>query len=169
SHDSTKNPLPYNKKFDFVRKLFPYANIVDDPKAKTAFHVCKILSDQGYKDVTLVVGDDRVDTFKREIQKYIKDPKDPSFDKNKHYAFDKFSVVSAGRRDANATGVEGASGTKMREFVKNGDISSFISATPTKNVSLARAIYNAVKKNLKENMQPNLDDFQTEIINEDSM
>src|SRR5690606_24251958 len=60
SHDSTKNPLPYNKKVDFVRKLFPYANIVDDPKAKSAFHVCKILSDQGYKDVTLVVGDDRV-------------------------------------------------------------------------------------------------------------
>ena len=168
-HDSSKNPIPYGKKVDFVRKLFPYANIMDDTKAKTAFHVCKILSDQGYKDVTLVVGDDRVQSFRTEINKYVVRASDPKFDKNKHFDFEKFTVVSAGRRDPNATGVEAASGTKMREFAKNNDIDSFMAATPTKNVSLARSIYNSVKKNLRENMQPDIDDPETEIFYEDSM
>lgn len=169
SYDSIKNPIPYNKKIDFVRKLFPYANIVDDSKAKSIFHVCKILSDNGYRDVTLVVGDDRADIFLKEIQKYIKKPEETGFDKNKHYIFDKFTVISSGQRDPNSSGVEGASGTKMREFVKKGDVDSFIQATPTKNITLARAIYNTIKKNLRENNQPDLDDLQSMIINEDAM
>lgn len=150
SFDTSKNPIPYKDKVSFLRQLFPNANVIDDPNAHTAFHVAKILSDEGYRDVTMVVGSDRVQEFKTSIGKYIKDRKDPNFDPKKHYSFDKWTVVSAGERDPDAQGVEGMSGTKMREAVKKGDLKAFASGIPTKNARLVKKIFDTVKKNLKE-------------------
>lgn len=150
SHDPAKNPIPYNEKLDHLRNLFPDANVVDDPKAVTAFHVMKSLSDEGKKDVTMVVGADRVEDFKQSIGKYVKSDKSPGFDASKHYNFDRFHVTSAGARDENASGVEGASGTKMRGYARSGDFNSFAANTPTKNLGLARKIFNSVKNNLTE-------------------
>lgn len=150
SHDSNKNPIPYKNKVGHLRKLFPNANVQDDPDAHTAFHIAKKLSDGGYTDVTMVVGQDRIEEFRKSIGKYVKPRSDKSFDSKKNYGFDKFNVVSAGDRDPDAAGVEGASGTKMREFVRNDDFASFAKNTPTKNASIARGIFNDMKKNLKE-------------------
>ena len=154
SHDSDKNPIPYDRKVSHLRKLFSHANIVDDRNAHTAFHIAKSLSDDGYDDVTMVVGQDRVNSFKSEISKYVKNPKAKDFDPKKHYKFKRFDVVSAGDRDPNAKGVEGASGTKMREFVRTGDFESFMKNTPTNNVRVARGIFNDMKRNLREDRDP---------------
>ena len=43
SHDSVRNPLPYQHKIQFLRQLFPWANIVDDPKAVNLFAICRDL------------------------------------------------------------------------------------------------------------------------------
>lgn len=148
SFDHAKNPIPYKDKVSFLKQLFPQANIEDDPNAHTAFHVAKILSDEGYRDVTMVVGSDRVEEFRTSIGKYIKDRNDPKFDPKKHYSFDKFNVVSAGERDPDAAGVEGMSGTKMREAAIKGDLKAFASGIPTNNVKLVKKIFDVVRKNL---------------------
>lgn len=150
SEDNTKNPIPYRNKIKHLRSLFPDANIVDDPKAISPHHVAKSLSDQGVRHVRMVVGADRADEFKNSIGKYVKRDTEPGYDPKKHYNFHSFDVLSAGDRDPDAEGAEGASGTKMREFAKKGDIKSFMQNTPTKNAKVARGIYNDVRKNLKE-------------------
>lgn len=154
SHDNHSNPIPYDKKVKHAKALFPHANIVDDPDAKSPHHVMRKLSDEGYKHVDMVVGDDRVKEFKDQIGRYVKKDTDPDYDPKKHYNFHKFNVVSAGARDPNAKGTEGASGTKMRGFAKSGDFESFAKNTPTKNVHLVKKIFNDVKNNLKEGVEP---------------
>ena len=150
TEDNTKNPIPYRNKIKHLRSLFPDANVVDDPNAISPHHVAKSLSDQGVRHVRMVVGADRVDEFKNSIGKYVKRDTESGYDSKKHYNFHSFDVLSAGDRDPDAEGAEGASGTKMREFAKKGDIKSFTQNTPTKNAKVARGIYNDVRKNLKE-------------------
>lgn len=157
STDTNKNPIPYRDKIEILRQLFPNANIVDDPQAATAFHICKALSESEYDEVIMVVGSDRVREFKQSIGKYVKDRKDPDFSPQKNYGFSKFDVVSAGERDPDNEGVSGLSGTKMREFVRKDDFASFAKGIPTNNARLAKKVFDIIKKNLQEEF----------IINED--
>lgn len=163
SQDNSKNPIPYKDKVGYLRSLFPHANVEDDPHAHTAFHVAKSLSDQGYKHVTMVVGQDRVGEFQKSIGKYVKKDTDPDFDPKKHYNFDSFKVVSAGDRDEKAGGVAGASGTKMRQWAKEGNFKDFASNTPTTNLHLSRKIFNSVKKNLSESVENGHEAFRPEM------
>lgn len=144
SQDSRKNPLPFNVKVTLLRKLFPGVDVPMDRDAKTIFHVLKSLDQQGYDDVTLVVGSDRVKEFDTTIRKYL----------GKDYNFNNFEVVSAGNRDPDAQGVEGISASKMREFVKTDDFSGWQSGFPVNDVSLARRAFNDVKRYMKEHADP---------------
>jgi nicotinamide mononucleotide adenylyltransferase len=120
SNDVKKNPIPYKDKIKFLKKLFPKASIQDNPKLKTPFQILEWLSDQGYKDVTMVVGGDRVVEFEKKIRPYV-DQKDPN---KPHYNFDKFEVVNSGERK------QGVSGTDMRKHVENDDYKSFKAGAP---------------------------------------
>jgi hypothetical protein len=144
SHDAVKNPLPYQTKVTFLRQLFPGLNVVDDPNATTAFAICKKLSDEGYDDVTMITGGDRVAEFKRSIGKYVLPRDNPKFDPKKNYGFKKFDVINSGERKA------GISGTDMRKYIKAGKFDKFMSVAPTTNKALARKIFNAAKQNLAE-------------------
>lgn len=154
THDSSKNPIPYPNKVQHLRKLFPEANIVDDPDAISPHHVIHKLAQQGHRHITMVVGQDRVPEMQRSIGKYIKKSDEPDFDPKKHYDLEHFKVVSAGDRDPDADGEEGASGTKMRSFAKNGDFKSFAKNTPTNNIKVAKDIFKDVKNHLKEDTNP---------------
>jgi hypothetical protein len=144
SHDNNKNPLPYPMKVQFLRQLFPWANIIDDPKAINAFAICRELSNKGYDDVTFVVGEDRVPDFENQINKYVLPKTDPKFDPRKHYAFKSFKVISSGARH------EGVSGTVMRQFIRQGKFDQFMKVAPTNNKVLAKRIFNSAKQNLAE-------------------
>ena len=144
SQDPRKNPLPYRAKVTFLKQLFPGINVVDDPQATTAFAICKKLSDEGYDDVTMITGGDRVAEFKRSIGKYVLNRKDPKFDPKKNYGFSKFDVINSGERKA------GISGTDMRNYIKSGKFDKFMSVAPTSNKILARKIFNTAKQNLAE-------------------
>jgi hypothetical protein len=85
------------------------------------------------------------------MSKYIRNPKSKDYDAKKHYGFNSFEVVSAGKRDPNDKGLAGASGTKMREYVAKDDFKSFAKFTPTNNVQLIRKIFTTVKRNLAIN------------------
>lgn len=153
SQDDRKNPLPYVDKVKILRRIFPDVEFPIDTKIKIAFHAMSQISSEGFEDVTLVVGSDRVKDFKTVFSPYIKKKSDPDFDSRKHYDF-KFKVVSAGERDPDAAGVAGMSASKMREFVKKDDINSFIKGFPSRNTNLARNTFNTIKRNLSENVEP---------------
>ena len=148
SNDPKKNPLSHTDKVKFMKQMFKKANIVNDKKIITPFHAAKQLSDQGYKNVILVVGGDRVADLRKQISQYInhKDPK-------KAFYFDSFKVVSAGKRDPDSSDISGMSASKMRKAVSDKDFDMFMKGMPDSvSKTAAKKLYNAIAKgmNLKE-------------------
>lgn len=146
SQDAKKNPLAYKDKVKVIRKMFPkYArNIMLNPKVKTAMDAASQLYNEGYVNLVMVVGSDRITEFETLLKKY-------NGQKGRHgfYNFNKINVVSAGDRDPDAEGVAGMSASKMRAAASSGDFTQFSQGIP-KNVSNAdtKAIYNMVRKGM---------------------
>jgi len=142
-----KSPLLLKDKLYYMKRFFPKANIIDDPNASSAFDVCQKLSDEGYKNVVMVVGSDRVREFRDGIGKYI----GPD-----GYNFDSFEVVSAGERDPEAEGVAGMSASKMRAAVSDNDFQLFKSGLPSKATDRdAEKLFNVLQKiiGIKESVE----------------
>jgi len=115
--EKSKNPLNWNTKVGFMKQVFPQANIMKISEVKTPHHVIEYLEKEGYTDVYLVVGSDRVKEFEDRWLPYATE------------AFDNAGVISAGARDPDAEGVSGMSATKARDASKEGDIGKFRAAT----------------------------------------
>ena len=122
SQDPKKNPLDPGSKIKYMRLAYPdHANsIVDSDDMRTIFDVLKALDADGYSDVRIVVGGDRVSEFNSLATKYNGDL----------YTFDQIKVVSAGGRDPDAEGVEGMSASKMRKAAVEGDFDTFDEGIP---------------------------------------
>lgn len=146
SQDPSKNPLSARQKMTFLRQIFPGVNFVDDPAARSAFIIAKKLADEGYEDVTFVVGADRVNEFKTSMSKYVKPKTAKDFNPKIHYPFKKFQVVSSGARK------KGISGTDLRNAVRKGDFATFARASAAKDKTLAKKIYATTKAQLNEHM-----------------
>ena len=144
SHDPAKNPLSAAQKIRFLRQIFPGVNFVADRSAITAFAICRKLADEGYDDVTFVVGDDRVADFRTQLSKYVKPKTAKDFNPKIHYPFKHFEVVSSGARK------QGISGTDLRAAVRKGDFATFAKASAARDKSLARKIFSATKSQLNE-------------------
>jgi len=122
SQDAKKNPLDYSAKVKHVRKMFPRhaRRVLINKKVRTAFDAASYLYEQGFKNLVMVVGSDRVREFKTLLDKY-------NGEKGRHgfYNFKNIQVVSAGERDPDAEGVEGMSASKLRAFAADNDFASF--------------------------------------------
>ena len=146
SQDAKKNPLSYSDKIKHTRKMFPKhaRNIMVDKSVKTAINAMVALYDQGYKSVTMVVGDDRITEFDVLLNKY-------NGTKARHgfYNFKSIKVVSAGKRDPDSAGVEGMSASKQRENASKNDFVSFSQGVP-KSMSNpdTRKLFNDVRKGM---------------------
>lgn len=141
-----KDPLSYSDKVKHVRKMFPKhaRSVMIDKDVKNVFDVASRLYDQGYKKITMVVGDDRVREFDVLLNKY-------NGTKARHgfYNFQSIRVVSAGKRDPDAEGVEGMSASKQRENASKNDFVTFAQGVP-KSMSDkdARKLFNDVRKGM---------------------
>jgi len=146
SQDAKKNPLSYSDKIKHLRKMFPKQgrNIIVDKTARNAIDIATKLYDMGYKRITMVVGDDQVRTFDVLLNKY-------NGKKARHgfYNFESINIVSAGRRDPDAEGVEGMSATKMRQAATDNDYQTFAQGIP-KSMSDkdTRKLFNDVRKGM---------------------
>tara|TARA_B100000941_G_scaffold49173_1_gene31096 strand:- start:2287 stop:3612 length:1326 start_codon:yes stop_codon:yes gene_type:complete len=143
SQDSKDNPLAYSEKIKYARKMFPKHSrfIIMNNKIKTIFEVCVSLYNEGFRSIALVVGSDRVSEFKSLISKYNGQSARHGF-----YNFKNIDIVSAGQRDPDAKGAEGASGTKQRGYAKNNDFSNFSLGLPKSvNDKDAKSLFNAVR------------------------
>ncbi len=133
-----KDPLSYNDKFRFAKKAF---GIVQRSQSKQIFQILPEIEKEGFTDIIMVVGSDRIGEFDRVLQKY----------NGKDYNFNSIKTVSSGDRDPDAQGVEGMSGSKLRGVAMSGDEKIFKSGLASKLSDADKTkIYNLVRKNLKE-------------------
>jgi len=141
SVDKKKNPLTHKQCVWYLRKFFKKKVLIPDASARTVFDICNALYDQGYKEIIMVVGSDRVREFDALIKKY-------NGTKARHgfYKFDDIQVVSAGERDPDADDVSGMSASKMRAAAEQGDFDTFKDGAPDKKA--APKLYKDVRKGM---------------------
>ena len=144
SQDKDKNPLQYKEKLKLARKMFPRhaRSIVMSPKARNVMEVASAIYNEGFKNVVMIVGSDRVNEFTARL-------KAVNGKKGRHgfFNFAKIDVVSAGNRDPDAEGTEGMSASKMRAAANSGDFSQFAQGLPKAiNNAEAKKVYNAIRK-----------------------
>jgi len=147
SADSKNNPLTYSDKVKYARKMFPRhaRSIIIDKKVITPFHALSAMYNSGFKKVIMVAGSDRVKEYDLRLNKY-------NGKKGTHGFFNfegGVKVVSAGQRDPDGTGAEGASGTKQRGYAKNNDFTGFAQGL-SKAISNpdAKKMFNAVRSGM---------------------
>ena len=144
SQNQNKDPLPYAKKVAYMRKMFPKhkRSIAVDKNPRTAIDIATTLYNQGYRDVTMVVGSDRVKEFETLLKKY-------NGVKARHgmYKFDNIKVVSAGDRDPDAEGVTGMSASKMRKAASDGNMDDFMKGLP-RGFKDGKSLYRDIRKNM---------------------
>jgi len=126
SQDANKNPLDYNTKVKYMKRMFPkHSRSIKSDKVRTAIDVAVKLHDEGFRNLTMVVGSDRV----REFQKLLDDYNGKEA-RHGFYDFKTIKVKSAGERDPDAEGISGMSASKMRKAAQNNDYDSFKQGLP---------------------------------------
>ena len=122
SQDPKKNPLDADTKVSVMRQMFPQHSerIVNDGANRTIFDVLKKAHNDGYTNVRIVAGQDRVKEFDKLSQNY----------NGQLYQFDNMEVISSGDRDPDAEGMEGLSSSRMRLAAAEGDFKTFRAGLP---------------------------------------
>lgn len=123
TQDKKKNPLDPDTKISYMRKMFPdhSERIVNDPNYRTIFDVLKKAHNDGYSNVRIVGGADRVKEFERLSNEY----------NGQLYQFDIIDVISSGDRDPDSNkGIEGVSASRLRLAAAEGDFMTFRSGLP---------------------------------------
>ena len=90
SNDPQKNPLEPGEKTEMMKKMFPQHSdsIVNDDSIKTIFDAFKVADEEGYTNVNIVVGSDRISEFDSLLQKY----------NGQMYNFEEINTISARKR-----------------------------------------------------------------------
>ncbi len=112
------DPLSPDRKLHYAKKIFPKLAKQIRSGPRDPVGVLKELQTQGYDDVVLVVGSDRVSAMQW-IKRY----------NGKDYTFRKLDIISSGERDADGDTFS-ISGTKMRRAAAAGDFDSFRAGIP---------------------------------------
>jgi|TARA_B100000809_G_C15102888_1_gene517604 hypothetical protein len=150
SQDSKKNPLDYKDKVKWMKKMFK-------PKGQNIFKyskdqpndvmkVASLLHDKGYEQITMVVGSDRINEFKKLLSQYngVKD-KPHGF-----YDFKKIDIESAGERDPDADDATGISASKLRSLAIDSDFETFKTGLPDAlSERDKRKLYQLLRKQMK--------------------
>jgi hypothetical protein len=158
SQDKKKNPLDYNTKINLGKRAF--GKMVTKSSARNIIEILKQLESEGFTDVTIIGGSDRVPEFTTLVNKY----------NGKEYNIPTISVVSAGERDPDAEGVEGMSASKLRGLAQAGEFEKFKQGVPSKfSKNDILKMYNTIRSVMEEMeddfTDQELDDFLEEIGN----
>ena len=122
TQDKKKNPLDADTKVSVMQKMFPKHKdkIINDKNNKTIFDVLKKAHTDGYANVRILGGADRVKEFEKLTGNY----------NGKLYQFDNVEIKSAGDRDPDSDDVTGMSASKQRKAAAEGDIKTFMKGVP---------------------------------------
>ena len=141
SQDKKKNPLDADTKVEFMRTMFPQhsSRIANDQNTRTIFDVLKKAHNDGYTNVRIVGGADRVKEFDKLANNY----------NGALYQFDNIEVVSAGDRDPDSDGVEGLSASRMRLAAAEGDFKTFrLGLPPDLTRKQALSVFDRVRESM---------------------
>ena len=141
SNDPKKNPLDPNTKVDIMKAMFPQHanNILNDTNNRTIFDVLNAANNDGYANIKIVGGADRVKEFTKLANNY----------NGKLYDFDKVDVISSGERDPDADGVEGLSASRMRLAASENDFKAFSKGLPKDlDKDTKKQIFTAVRSSM---------------------
>lgn len=132
------NPLFWEDKMNVLKDYFPSTKIVyveDSVK-----DILKYAETEGYKYLVMVVGEDRVDNFKK---------------------LKNVEVISAGKRSKYSKTVTGISSTKMRNYAKKDDFKNFKKWLPDYRSSEApQKLFDLVKKGIQMKRNKLKEDFK---------
>ena len=121
--NSKTDPLSYSEKADYIQGTGKFTDVeIGDPTVTTIVQALQKLMNEGRTRVIMIAGSDRVDSFQKFLNQYNKQTDKKG---NLVFDFDSVDVVSSGERDPDETGVAGASASKAREAVANGDFATF--------------------------------------------
>ena len=157
TQDAKKNPLDVDTKVKYLKKMFPGINFkAANEDVRTFIEMAAKLSEEGYKNLVMIAGSDRIEEYQKLLDKY----------NGKDFKFNSIKVVSAGERDPDADGAAGMSGTKMREAAIKGDFKAFRSGIPkTLSDKETKELMEKVRKIMvKEEF--NVDEAFTQILTE---
>jgi hypothetical protein len=142
-----KDPLVYESKIKYSRKAFPKhaRSIVKSENVKTPFDALVELYNEGFTNVVMMVGSDRLEEFNNRLNLY-----NGKEGRHGFYLFENgIEVISAGFRDIDSDGVDGASSTKLREYANDGDFRTFSQYLPEGlNNTEAKKLFNEVRVGL---------------------
>ena len=170
SQDSVKNPLSPSVKLNYMMMIKNYAAYIKIAPSNMVLELATKIYNMGYKNITMVVGSDRISEFKSILTKY-------NDERNRHgyYNFKNIKVVSAGERDPDEEGVTGMSASKLRNYAAKGDLKNFKRGVPGNlNDKQKNDLFFAVRKGMglsvslaadfepKEDKLKTLQEFETQ-------
>jgi len=145
SNDPKRNPLSYNDKIKFLRKMYPQhgRNIIEDKNIKMLWDIAVKTYKEGFTQLNMVVGSDRVQEFQKLLPKW-----NGKEARHGYYNFkDGINIISAGERDPDANDVTGMSGTKLRGYVQDNNFEKFLTVMP-KGFGQAKELFNTIRKGM---------------------
>ena len=142
--DSISNPLNPALKISYMKSMFPeYGDyIIDSEDAKTIFDILESLYGDGYSDVILVVGQERLGEFQSLVHKA----------EGQGYEFSSLEVITAGVKDPDSEIESPGSSALMKAAVAMNDFYKFEAGLPTEMDSEEKKeLFNTLKKTMKVN------------------
>jgi hypothetical protein len=140
--DGATNPLNPGLKISYMQSMFPeYAEyIVDSDNAKTIFDVLGSVYDDGYTDVVIITGQDRLGEFQSLVHK----------GDGQQYQFNNIEVVPSGIKDPDSDVESPGSSAMMRTAAATGDYERFATGLPA-NMDTAekQEMFNTVSRSMK--------------------
>jgi hypothetical protein len=140
--DGQANPLNPRTKIDFMRLMYKnYADyIVDSEESRTIFDVLSSAYQDGYSDISIVVGQDRLGEFQNLVHKA----------QGEQYQFNNIEVVPSGVKDPDSEIESPGSSSMMRASAAMGDFQAFSQGLPSgMKLEDKEALFNAVVGSLQ--------------------
>jgi len=140
--DAGTNPLNPSLKVQFMQIMYPeYADyILDSEDSKTIFDVLESLYGDGYKNVKIVVGSDRLGEFQSLAHR----------NDGQNYTFDNIEVLSASVRDPDSDTAGSGSSVALRTAAAEGNYEAFASNLPPKmKTADKQQLFDSVVKSMK--------------------
>jgi len=146
--DGDLNPLNPQLKISYMKSMFSkYADyIVDSDNIKTIFDVLSSVYNDGYTDVVIVTGQDRLGEFQSLAHK----------GEGQNYQFNNIEVVSSGIKDPDSDIETAGSSSMMRTAAAMGDYEKFSAGLPpSMKIGEKQEMFNTLSKSIKvtENTQ----------------
>lgn len=140
--DRGTNPLNPTLKVQYMQMMFPeYADyIIDSDEMKTIFDILTSLYNDGYSDVKIVVGAERLGEFQSLAHR----------NQGQGYEFENIEVMAASVRDPDSDTAGSGSSAALRTSAAEGNFEAFSSNLPPKMKRIDKEqLYSSVVKSMK--------------------